>query len=43
MKPKGKPVKWSPKIAYAVGLITTDGSLSKDGRHIDLTSKDRRL
>ena len=25
---------------YLIGLITSDGSLSKDGRHIDLTSKD---
>ena len=31
---------WTPKLAYIVGLITTDGNLSKDGRHIDLTSKD---
>lgn len=40
MKPKGKPVIWSAQIAYAVGLITTDGNLSPDGRHINLTSKD---
>lgn len=33
-------IKWSNSLAYAIGLITTDGSLSKDGRHIDLTSKD---
>lgn len=33
-------MKWSHNLAYAVGLITTDGSLSKDGRHIDFTSKD---
>ncbi len=31
---------WSSKLAYVVGLITTDGSLSIDGRHINLTSKD---
>lgn len=31
---------WSPELAYAVGLITSDGNLSKDGRHIDFTSKD---
>jgi hypothetical protein len=31
---------WSSDFAYAVGLITTDGSLSKDGRHISFTSKD---
>ncbi|MBI2598879.1 hypothetical protein HYW40_01550 [Candidatus Curtissbacteria bacterium] len=32
---------WDANLAYAVGLITTDGNLSKDGRHINLTSKDR--
>lgn len=34
------PIVWTPELAYAVGLITTDGNLSKDGRHIDFTSKD---
>ena len=29
---------WSPKIAYSVGLIASDGCLSKDGRHVDLNS-----
>jgi len=33
-------IEWSPLLAYAIGLITTDGCLSKDGRHIDMTSKD---
>lgn len=41
-KPKGKvKIKWSPRFAYAIGLIVADGCLSKDGRHVDLTSKDR--
>ena len=31
---------WSPELAYAVGLIASDGCLSGDGRHIDFTSKD---
>lgn len=31
---------WSPELAYAVGLIATDGNLSSDGRHVSLTSKD---
>lgn len=35
--------KWSPNLAYIVGLITTDGNLSKDGRHIDFTSSDLQL
>jgi len=44
MKPKRKKeIKWLPEIAYAVGLITTDGSLSNDGRHIILVSKDTQL
>src|SRR3989338_7960663 len=34
-------IKWSSDIAYAVGLITTDGCLSNDGRHIIFVSKDR--
>jgi len=33
-------MRWSKKLAYCVGLLLTDGHLSKDGRHIDLTSKD---
>lgn len=33
-------MKWSGNFAYAVGLLATDGNLSKDGRHINLTSKD---
>ncbi len=31
---------WSPTIAYSVGLMTSDGSLSSDGRHLDLTSSE---
>ncbi|KKQ97202.1 hypothetical protein A3E15_01705 [Candidatus Woesebacteria bacterium RIFCSPHIGHO2_12_FULL_42_9] len=34
---------WTANLAYVVGLITTDGSLSKNGRHIDFTSKDYDL
>lgn len=43
MKPKGKPIEWSPEIAYAVGLITTDGNLSPDGRHMCMVSNDVQL
>ena len=35
-----KSIRWSRNFAYVVGLLTTDGSLSKDGRHISLVSKD---
>jgi len=34
---------WSPRLAYVIGLITTDGCLSIDGHHIDFTSKDLEL
>jgi DNA-binding transcriptional regulator WhiA len=34
---------WSPHTAYAIGLLVADGSLSKDGRHLDFTSKDKDL
>lgn len=33
-------IVWSSNLAYAVGLMATDGNLSKDGRHIILVSKD---
>ncbi len=42
--PKPKKIiseEWSANLAYAIGLIATDGCLSKDGLLIDLTSKDR--
>ncbi len=40
-KPQGKvKIKWSPDFAYAIGLLTTDGNLSNDRRHLDFTSKD---
>lgn len=46
MKPGPKPknnisTEWSPNFAYAVGLFAADGCLSKDGRHLDFTSKDK--
>lgn len=44
MKPFNKvKIKWSPEFAYAIGLLTTDGNLSKDGRHMNFTSKDFEL
>ncbi len=40
-KPKGNvKIRWSPNFAYAIGLLASDGCLSSDGRHIDLTSND---
>jgi len=44
MKPLGKvKIEWSPEFAYAIGLLVTDGCLSKDGRHMILVSKDREM
>ena len=37
------PLAWTAELAYAVGLITTDGNLSSDGRHLGIPSKDREL
>ena len=36
-------MNWTPFVAYCVGLITTDGCLSGDRRHIEFSSKDREL
>ena len=36
-------MQWSGIVAYCVGLITTDGCLSSDRRHINFTSKDLEL
>ena len=35
-----KVYRWSDTLAYTVGLLASDGNLSSDGRHINLTSKD---
>ena len=42
--PKGRVnITWSPNFAYAIGLLVTDGNLSRDGRHFSFTSKDLEL
>jgi hypothetical protein len=38
--PRSSSIDWSPEVAYAVGLIATDGNLSRDGRHLTMSSKD---
>lgn len=43
MRPRIKQITWSSDFAYVVGLITTDGNLSSDGRHFDFTSNDVEL
>lgn len=37
------PSCWSASVAWAVGVIATDGNLGRDGRHLTVTSKDRDL
>ena len=32
---------WRPGLAYAIGLLATDGCLASDGLLVDLTSKDK--
>jgi hypothetical protein len=36
-------IEWSPNFAYAIGLITSDGSLNKDERHINFVSKESEM
>ncbi len=44
MRPQNKiSLKWCEKLAYAIGLLATDGCLYNDGRHIDFTSQDIQL
>lgn len=38
-----KKYNWTPELAYIVGLMTTDGCLSPDGRHLTFTSCDKQL
>jgi len=42
-KKKTIDTTWSPSFAYTIGIIATDGNLSPDGRHINITSKDSQL
>lgn len=34
---------WNPELAYVIGLLATDGCLSKDGRHVIMRSSDIQL
>ncbi|MFA6552409.1 MAG: LAGLIDADG family homing endonuclease [Candidatus Paceibacterota bacterium] len=36
-------IAWSPEFAYVIGIIATDGNLSPDKRHINITSKDEEI
>lgn len=38
-----KEFLWTPQLSYVVGLLVTDGNLSKDGRHITMRSTDVQL
>jgi hypothetical protein len=38
-----KQYYWSREIAYLVGLLTADGCLVNDERHINITSKDMQV
>ena len=42
MKPRGPEHRriWRPELAYAIGVLVTDGNLSPDGRHIRFVSHD---
>ncbi|MDP3792160.1 MAG: LAGLIDADG family homing endonuclease [bacterium] len=36
-------LSWSSNLAYAIGLLTADGCLNKDGRHLWFSSKDLEM
>ena len=38
---RNTPWVWTPEVAYAVGLIATDGNLSPSGRHVSVSSSER--
>lgn len=42
---KGKILvfRWTSNLAYTIGLLTSDGNLSSDGRHLEFCSKDKEL
>jgi len=40
-KNKNYVIKWTSGFAYAIGLLTADGCLSSDGRHLEFCSKDK--
>jgi hypothetical protein len=39
----GARPSWTTELAYAIGIITTDGCLAQDGRHLSVSSKDVQL
>lgn len=41
--PRTLPLAWSPVMAYAVGLMATDGCLVNTGRHLSFGSSDEAL
>lgn len=34
---------WTPEVAYAVGLLATDGNLSPSGRHVSVSSAEQEV
>jgi hypothetical protein len=38
-----KDFLWTAQLAYAVGLLVTDGNLSRDGRHINMRSAEIKM
>ena len=43
-KPQRKvKIRWSSNFAYAIGLLTSDGNLEKDGRHMNLKSAEKEM
>ena len=40
---RSSQIVWSPDVAYAVGIIATDGNLSRNPGHVTIVSKDSDL
>lgn len=35
--------EWTSNFAWVIGIFTSDGNLSSDGRHLNITSKDEEI
>ena len=42
-KPQAIDIKWSQNFAYFIGVLASDGCMSQDLRHLNITSKDKEM
>ncbi len=36
-------ITWSPSLSYVIGIIASDGNISSNLRHLNITSKDYEM